>query len=150
MTAQILSVFPNYVRGGYVDLLLTDPPYGVDYTGSTKEKLKIKNDALDDDSLKEMLASAFSAADSVMKPGAVFYIWHADSKALARWSAGKFVKFSFGRKTPLLWADKITNGNMNRVCMGGSLALVICGRPTESRQRSLNSISRSQTRSIQQ
>ena len=69
-------------QDGQVDLLLTDPPYGVDYTGKTKDALKIKNDASSDESLRDMLADAFAAADSVMKPGAVFYIWHADSKAL--------------------------------------------------------------------
>ena len=69
-------------QGGQVDMLLTDPPYGVDYTGKTKDALKIQNDATSDESLRDMLADAFAAADSVMKPGAVFYIWHADSKAL--------------------------------------------------------------------
>lgn len=68
-------------EGGCVDLLLTDPPYGIDYTGKTEKKLKIQNDALADGALTELLAGAFSAADAVMKPGAVFYIWHADAKA---------------------------------------------------------------------
>lgn len=67
---------------GQVDLLLTDPPYGVDYTGKTKDALKIQNDAKTDEALRDMLADAFSAADAVMKPGAVFYIWHADLKSL--------------------------------------------------------------------
>lgn len=63
-----------------VDMLLTDPPYNVDYTGSTKDALKIANDNMDDKSFRAFLKDAFSAADSVMKPGAVFYIWHADSE----------------------------------------------------------------------
>ena len=63
-----------------VDLLLTDPPYNVDYEGKTKEKLKIENDKMGDESFREFLSKAFNAADSVMKPGAVFYIWHADSE----------------------------------------------------------------------
>lgn len=66
---------------GQVDLLLTDLPYGVDYTGKTKDALKIQNDAKTDEALRDMLADAFSAADAVMKPGAVFYIWHADLKS---------------------------------------------------------------------
>lgn len=65
-----------------VDMLLTDPPYGVDYTGKTRDALKIQNDATSDETLRDMLADAFSAANNIMKPGAVFYIWHADSKAL--------------------------------------------------------------------
>lgn len=69
------------VDGCKIDMLLTDPPYGVDYTGKTKDSMKIENDNLDDEDLKSFLSDAFIAADSVMSPGAVFYIWHADSKA---------------------------------------------------------------------
>lgn len=67
--------------GAKIDMLLTDPPYGVDYVGKTKDALKIENDAKSDDEFILFLQNAFAAADSVMKPGAVFYIWHADSKA---------------------------------------------------------------------
>ncbi|MBQ8508060.1 MAG: ParB N-terminal domain-containing protein [Clostridia bacterium] len=67
--------------GALMDMLLTDPPYGVDYVGKTKDALKIENDAQTDEELKTFLTEAFMAADAVMKPGAVFYIWHADSKA---------------------------------------------------------------------
>lgn len=69
-------------QDGQVDMLLTDPPYGVDYTGKTRDAMKIQNDATSDETLRDMLADAFSAANNIMKPGAVFYIWHADSKAL--------------------------------------------------------------------
>lgn len=69
--------------GAQVDLLLTDPPYGVNYTGKTKDALKIENDAKSDDELIAFLQAALEAADSVMKPGAVFYIWHANSKTYA-------------------------------------------------------------------
>ena len=67
--------------GAKIDMLLTDPPYGVDYVGKTKDALKIENDAKTDDEFALFLQNAFAAADGVMKQGAVFYIWHADSKA---------------------------------------------------------------------
>lgn len=66
--------------GELADLLLTDPPYNVDYEGKTKDKLKIENDKMDNDSFRQFLVDAFTNADMVMKPGAVFYIWHADSE----------------------------------------------------------------------
>lgn len=66
--------------GAKADLLLTDPPYGVDYTGKTKDALKIQNDAKTDEEMIEFLSSAFRSADAVMKPGAVFYIWYAGTK----------------------------------------------------------------------
>lgn len=63
-----------------VDMWLTDPPYNVAYEGGTKEKLTIKNDEMGDDQFRQFLRDAYTAADSVMKAGAVFYIWHADSE----------------------------------------------------------------------
>ena len=66
--------------GQAVDMLLTDPPYNVAYTGKTKDALTIKNDSMDDQSFRDFLRDAFVSADTVMKAGAVFYIWHADSE----------------------------------------------------------------------
>ena len=65
--------------GAQADMLLTDPPYNVDYKGKTKEVLTIENDAQSDDAFLEFLVRAFTNAQEHMKPGAVFYIWHADS-----------------------------------------------------------------------
>jgi site-specific DNA-methyltransferase (adenine-specific) len=66
--------------GHLADAMVTDPPYNVDYQGGTKKKLKIENDNQEDAAFRKFLVDAFSAADRVMKPGAVFYIWHADSE----------------------------------------------------------------------
>ena len=41
------------------------------------------NDNMPAHAFEEFLQSAFKTADGVMKPGAVFYIWHADSNGLA-------------------------------------------------------------------
>lgn len=69
------------VMGGVLaDLWLTDPPYNVAYQGKTKDALTIQNDEMDDESFRCFLVSAYSAADSVLKEGAAFYIWHADSE----------------------------------------------------------------------
>ena len=66
--------------GGGVDMLLTDPPYNVAYEGKTKESLTIQNDSMGNDQFRQFLRDAFVTADTVMKKGAVFYIWHADSE----------------------------------------------------------------------
>lgn len=65
------------VDGRAVDMLLTDPPYNVNYEGTAG---KIKNDSMEDSAFREFLFSAFSNAKEVMKPGAAFHIWHADSE----------------------------------------------------------------------
>jgi site-specific DNA-methyltransferase (adenine-specific) len=62
------------------DLWLTDPPYNVDYTGKTKDALKVENDSMSDESFRRFLVDCFSQAFGAMKPGASFYIWHADSE----------------------------------------------------------------------
>ena len=63
-----------------VDMWLTDPPYNVAYEGKTKEAMTIQNDKMDDAGFRQFLCDAYTAADAVMKKGAVFYIWHADSE----------------------------------------------------------------------
>ena len=75
-----VAVIDRLMDGVKADMLLTDPPYNVDYTGKTKDALKIQNDKMDNDSFRQFLRDAFSSADSVMRAGAVFYIWHADSE----------------------------------------------------------------------
>ena len=67
-------------QGSLVDMWLTDPPYNVAYEGGTKEKLTIKNDSMGDEQFRQFLCDAYTAADTVMKPGAVFYIWHEGSE----------------------------------------------------------------------
>ena len=64
--------------GKAADLLLTDPPYNVNYEGGTG--LTIQNDNMEDAAFRKFLRDAFVCADGVMKPGAAFYIWHADSE----------------------------------------------------------------------
>ena len=64
--------------GATADLYLTDPPYNVDYTGSTG--LKIANDSMADADFLAFLTSAFCRANDVLRPGAAFYIWHADTE----------------------------------------------------------------------
>lgn len=62
--------------GNKADLLLTDPPYNVDYQGGNG--LKIQNDNMENNEFLTFLTKAFVCANDVMKTGAAFYIWHAD------------------------------------------------------------------------
>lgn len=78
--STVLEDVEKLMGGEQADMLLTDPPYNVNYEGKTKDKLKIKNDKMGNDNFRQFLTDAFSNADMVMKPGAVFYIWHADSE----------------------------------------------------------------------
>lgn len=66
--------------GAIIDLYLTDPPYNVDYEGNTEDQMKIMNDKMKAVDFREFLRTAFKNADEVMRPGAVFYIWFANSE----------------------------------------------------------------------
>lgn len=89
------------MSGGQAHLLLTDPPYNVDYQGGTKDKMKIANDNMDDVAFVDFLTAAFNCAIQAMRPGAAFYVWHADSKGFEFRTAMKEVGLSI-RET-LIW-----------------------------------------------
>ena len=65
------------MNGEKADLLLTDPPYNVNYSSKAG---KIQNDNMTDAAFIEFLKKAFTAANENLKAGASFYIWHADNK----------------------------------------------------------------------
>lgn len=72
------EIVEKLMNGERADLLVTDPPYNVAYEGWTKDKLTIQNDDMSDDEFHEFLHAAFENANSIMREGAAFYIWHAD------------------------------------------------------------------------
>ena len=78
--ATSIEQLEQLTAGALVDMWLTDPPYNVAYEGGTKDKLTIQNDAMGNADFRQFLRDAYVGADAVMKSGAVFYIWHADSE----------------------------------------------------------------------
>ena len=66
------------MQGDLANLVLTDPPYNVDYQGGTG--LKIENDKMLNDDFARLLYEAFSEANKRAKAGAGIYIFHADSE----------------------------------------------------------------------
>jgi len=66
------------MAGAKADLIFTDPPYNVDYEGGSG--LKIQNDNMSNDTFRQFLYDAFSAAFTVTKAGRPIYVAHADSE----------------------------------------------------------------------
>ena len=86
-----IDAVDKLIDGRPVDMWLTDPPYNVALgMNETPEEAKkrnrrtdgliVQNDSMGDKEFRQFLTNCVTAADSVMKAGAVFYIWHADSE----------------------------------------------------------------------
>lgn len=84
--------------GVKADMLLTDPPYNVDYHGTAG---KIQNDNMDSDSFRSFLRDAFLTARTVMKPGGVFHVWHAETEGYN--FRGALADAGFTCRQQLIW-----------------------------------------------
>ena len=84
--------------GAVIDMLLTDPPYNVDYEGTAG---KIKNDNMDSNSFRQFLRDAFVSARSVMKAGSAFHIWHAETEGYN--FRGALADAGFTCRQQLIW-----------------------------------------------
>ena len=69
-----VDTYKNLLGEELVDMVWTDPPYGVSYVGGTEDHLTIENDNLKTDELESFLRDAFTAIFSFTKPGACWYV----------------------------------------------------------------------------
>lgn len=70
----------SLMNGHKADMILTDPPYNVNYEGGNEDKLTIQNDSMENDMFARFLRSCFEIMFSILKPGGSFYVFHADSE----------------------------------------------------------------------
>ena len=75
-----VEVLTRLMGESKADLILTDPPYNVDYTGKTDDKLKIDNDKKSGAEFMQFLTKAFSSVFTGAKAGATFYIFYAHTR----------------------------------------------------------------------
>lgn len=64
------------------NMVVTDPPYNVNYEGGTKQKLKIKNDNMSDKAFYDFLLSFFTNTNKRSMLGGPIYIFYSDSEAI--------------------------------------------------------------------
>ena len=95
------DTFEKLFSGQMADLVVTDPPYNVDYQGGTKEKLTIANDKMSNESFYQFLYDFYSALGSYTKAGGAWYVWHASSEIIN--FAKAFVDAGFLLKQQLIW-----------------------------------------------
>ncbi|MBE6926890.1 MAG: DNA modification methylase [Ruminococcaceae bacterium] len=73
------ETFEQLMAGKKVNLVITDPPYNVNYEGSAG---KIQNDNMADAAFYDFLLAAFQNTEGVMADDASIYVFHADTEGL--------------------------------------------------------------------
>lgn len=69
--------------GRQAQLVLTDPPYNVEYVGKTKDALTIQNDSMSSEAFEVFLLDAYRAMLAHTIPGGPIYVFHADTEGAA-------------------------------------------------------------------
>lgn len=105
--------------GEAADLLVTDPPYNVDYSeknealnradGGKRIQRDIVSDKMDEEAFVSFLMAAFKNANSVMRAGAAFYVWFADNHFTEVWKS--LMSNQLNVKQQLIW-------NKNNLILG--------------------------------
>jgi DNA modification methylase len=99
--------------GQKADLWLTDPPYNVALgMNESPEEAKrrnrrtdgkvVQNDSMPDEEFRQFLRDVYATAASALRPGAAFYIWHADSEGFNFRGAAKDIGWQV--RQCLIWA----------------------------------------------
>ena len=73
------ETFELLMNGVKANLVITDPPYNVNYEGSAG---KIKNDNMENTAFYDFLLAAFQNTEGAMAADASIYVFHADTEGL--------------------------------------------------------------------
>lgn len=83
------------------DLVITDPPYNVDYQGGTDEHLKILNDKMSPAAFYAFLLETFENVEAYTRKGGAIYIFHATAETLNFMNA--MIDAGWDYKQTLIW-----------------------------------------------
>jgi DNA modification methylase len=103
-----IDAVDKLMDGQKADMVFTDPPYGVSYTGGAKKWDGIKNDSLQNENLVDFLNSVFNCAVLSTKDSAPWYVWHASNTSADFYQALQQV----GKKpsAQIIWVKNIMAG----------------------------------------
>lgn len=73
------DTFTTLMDGKLANLVVTDPPYNVNYEGTAG---KIKNDNMESGAFYDFLLAAFTNTEAAMAQDASIYVFHADTEGL--------------------------------------------------------------------
>jgi DNA modification methylase len=98
--ARDLDMLERVMGQDVAACLLTDPPYGAEYEGKTRRRLRIQNDQ--PAGLDELLHAAFGTANSHLDDGAPVYVFAPTGPALATFVAA-FDDAGWDRRQLVVW-----------------------------------------------
>lgn len=96
------------MAGGKADLVFTDPPYNVAYSGrGEKNKLgPIKNDDMSDTDFAAFLRAVFASYVAAMKPLACIYVCHPDSASGPKLAFEQAFAEAFHKAATIIWVKQ--------------------------------------------
>jgi site-specific DNA-methyltransferase (adenine-specific) len=98
------ETFKNLFNNNKADLIFTDPPYNVDYSGRGENDLgKIKNDNMGENDFIDFLCKNFNLMSDYLKPLGCIYVCHPDSHSKPKIAFEiNFEKF-FKKSSTIIW-----------------------------------------------
>tara|TARA_R110002012_G_scaffold19803_1_gene70905 strand:+ start:77 stop:1324 length:1248 start_codon:yes stop_codon:yes gene_type:complete len=102
------------MQNDYADLIVTDPPYNVDYQSGRKTEPgalvkgwdKINNDNLTDENFESFIDDSFKNMADILKPLGCVYVFHPDTKMQAKLQFLKAFDKNFYLSATLQWVKK--------------------------------------------
>jgi len=93
------------LMGGLLaDLVFTDPPYNVDYSGRGANNLgTIKNDNMSAEDFEQFCRDIFITYSAIMKPLACIYVCHPDSASAPKIAFEKTFAEQFKKSSTIIW-----------------------------------------------
>lgn len=90
--------------GQKADMVFTDPPYNVAYSGRGQNNLgAIKNDDMSDNDFEQFCRDVFSCYHDSMKPLACIYVCHTDSQSAPKLAFEKTFAEKFKKSSTIIW-----------------------------------------------
>jgi DNA modification methylase len=90
--------------GLLADLVFTDPPYNVDYSGRGANNLgTIKNDNMSAEDFEQFCRDVFTTYSAIMKPLACIYVCHPDSASAPKIAFEKTFAEQFKKSSTIIW-----------------------------------------------
>jgi DNA modification methylase len=92
------------MNGMLADLVFTDPPYNVAYSGRGANNLgTIKNDDMSAEDFEQFCRDVFSTYSAIMKPLACIYVCHPDSASAPKIAFEKTFAEQFKKSSTIIW-----------------------------------------------